>query len=324
VPQRKPMNFKDYYSILGLQKTASLVEIKQTFYKLALKYHPDKNPLNPASSDIFKEITEANKVLSDPEKRKKYDKLFIEFENAQSTKKHGYESYFDQKRKFYQSQSTCPHTKMKEDLSKKSSNFSYFINNFINPKFSSKVSNNSHNINNSNPYRKYLHIPLEDTLHGAIKCIVVNNAKVQVRITPGITNGKEIIYYGFFSDTCPLLKQNLIITVLVDKHPIFKRFNQNLMCSLNIDFYTAILGGPREIITLDNKLLRLKIPKCTENGTLLRLKGQGLPFPSNIDSRGDLFVKVTVHLPKNLSKYELNLFEKLSFLRKMIHPKIQV
>jgi curved DNA-binding protein len=310
------MFFKDYYSILGLQKTASLVQIKQNFYKLALKYHPDKNPLNPASSDIFKEIAEANRVLSDPEKRKKYDKLYIELKNAQSAKKHGYESYFDQKKKFNQSQSTYSHTTMKEGFSKKSSNFSVFIKNFINPKFSSKVNNYSHNSNNYNPYRKNLHIPLEDILHGATKSIVINNAKVQVRITPGITNGKEIIYHGFFSASYPFLKQDLIITVLVDKHPIFKRFRQHLVCSLNIDLYTAILGGLREILTLDNKLLRLHIPQCIESGTLLRLKEQGLPFPSNTNSRGDLFVKITVHIPKNLSKYELNLFEKLSLLRK--------
>lgn len=310
------MLFKDYYAILGLQRTASMMQIKRAFYKLALKYHPDKNPQDPASSDKFKEISEANKVLSDPEKRKKYDKIFIELKNGQSAKNRGYESYFAQQRKVYQNQTSYSHSSKTKSSSKKNSGFSDFINNFINTKSSSNTCNNSHNVSKNNPYRTMLHVSLNDVLHGATINLIIDKTKIPVYIPPGVVDGKEIIYHGFFSDSYPFLKRDLIVTVVVDQHPNFKRYNQSMMYSLEIDLYTAVLGGIKEIRTLNNKLLRLKIPRNTSSGTLFRLKGQGLPFSSNINLRGDLFVKISVHIPNDLSSNELKLFEQLSVLRK--------
>jgi curved DNA-binding protein len=312
------MVFKDFYSILGLQPTASSLQIKHAFYKLALKYHPDKNPLDPTSSDKFKEISEANKVLSDPEKRKKYDKLFIQIKNAQFSKKREYESYLAQKRKTYQHQSNYSTSTKTDTIHKKNRSFSEFIDAFIFTKFTSKINCRSNNVNDI-PYRTTLHISLVDALQGAILSLIVGNKKVPVKITPGIANGKEIVYRAFFSDSYPSSRRNLIIRIVIDKHSIFKRFNQNLICDLEIDLYTAILGGIKEIRTLDNKLLRLRIPESTNSGTLLRLKGLGLPFPSNTCLRGDLFIKINVHIPENLSGYEHKLFEQLSILRKTVH-----
>ena len=284
------MQFKDYYSILGLQQTASTEQIKYTFHMLALKYHPDKNPLDPTTCDKFKEILEASKVLINPEKRKSYDENFVANKNAQSSKERVCKSYSSQKRKTYKNPTS--------------------------PSSRSKTKRNSQNVNKDIPYRTIMHVSLEDAFRGATIILLVLRKRVPVMITPGTTSGKVITYYGLLSGRTAKIKRDLIVTIMVDRHPVFEHSNYNLIYNLKINLRTALYGGKKDIKTIDKKCIRLNIPEGTYCGTLLRLKGQGFPIHSDSNLRGDLFVKIFVQLPKKLTKLEKKLYEQLAVLRK--------
>jgi curved DNA-binding protein len=305
------MEFKDYYKILGVDKNATQDEIKKVFRRLAKKYHPDKNPGNKASEEKFKEISEANEVLSDPEKRKKYDQLgsnWKQYQNAGTDANYGYRNY---------------NAGNQGDEANFSGNFDELFGNVggFSDFFESFFGGGINQSGQSRPrkgkdYEASLSISLEEAHHGTEKEFILDGKKIRIKITPGIEQGKRLrLKHQGSTGSAGGEKGDLYITIKIDDDTQFKRNGNDLYCNLDIDLFTAMLGGKKTLKTLDGKTINVNILPETDSGATLRIKEMGMNFPGNTNSRGDLFVKLIVKLPKHLSPKEIELFKELSLLR---------
>lgn len=313
------MEFKDYYKILGVDKNATKEEISKAFRKLAMKYHPDKNPNNKAAEEKFKEITEAHEVLSDPEKRKKYDALGANWKQYQ-TSGGGFEDFFTQfggKRRG--SRSTYEFSGDFDDLfGGMGGGFSDFFESFFGGRGrQARAGFDSHGFQTQPAgvdVEADLHITLEEAFNGSERQIAVDGKKLKIKINPGTTDGQKLRLKGLGrSRTADGNKGDLYLNIHILHHPFYEIKDGELFYNLDIDLYTAVLGGKEEIKTLDAKKISINIPEGTESEQILRLKKLGL---RKGNERGDLFVKVHVTIPKNLSEKEKKLFKELSKLRK--------
>ncbi len=308
------MEFKDYYKILGVDKNATQEEINKAFRKLALKYHPDKNPGDKSAEEKFKEISEANEVLSDPEKRKKYDRLGANWKQYQYA---GADSANDWFSGFGRGgRQTYEFNNNFEDLFGGLGGFSDFFESFFGHK--SRPSSHSRQASSrGNDIQANLNITLEEAVNGAERQIQINGKKIKLKIAPGTKENNKLRLKGL-GQAGKLGGEagDLYLNIHILKHPFFEVDGSDLYYNLDLDLYTAILGGNVVIKTLDGKKLNVKISKETENGKLLRISGMGLPVDGNSNKKGDLFIRINVSLPKNLSDEEIKLFKKLSQLRK--------
>lgn len=312
------MEFKDYYKILGVEKTATKEEISKAFRKLAVKYHPDKNPNNKSAEEKFKEITEAHEVLSDPEKRKKYDALGANWKQYQSTGK-GFDDFFTQfGRSRRGSGTTYEFSGNFGDLfGEMGGGFSDFFDSFFGGGRRQSRSGFSSNGFQNQPtgidVEADLHISLEEAFNGSERQINIDGKKLKIRINPGTSEGQKLRLKGLGRSSAQgETKGDLFINIKILQHPFYEIKDGELFYNLDVDLYTALLGGKEEIQTLDGKKISIKIPEGTESESTLRLKGLGL---KSADERGDVFVKIHVTTPKNLSKKEKELFKELSKLR---------
>jgi len=311
------MEFKDYYKILGIEKTASEDEIRKTYRKLAKKYHPDKNPNDKSAEGKFKEVSEAYEVLKDPEKRKKYDGLGSNWKQYQSTGEGGDEGFGN----FNQNQQSGGYhfSGNFDDLFRKVGGFSDFFESFFGSgsRFSNSQSGFSNIPQKGNDYEAVLNISLEEAHQGTERQITVDGKTLRVKITQGVEEGKKLRLKNQGAEGISGgEKGDLYLTIQIEKHPFFERINNDLYLDLNVDIYTAILGGKKEITTLDGKRINITIPKETQNGKMLKVKGMGMNKADNPNERGDLFVKILLEIPKNISAEEKRLFEQLKDLRK--------
>jgi curved DNA-binding protein len=280
------MEYKDYYKILGVNKNASQEEIKKAYKKLALEFHPDKNPNNKQAEERFKEITEAYDVLGDPEKRKKYDALGTNWKQYADN----FEQGFD----------------FKDIFSGLGGFGSMFENIFTG-------GGASPNIKKGEDIQQEVNISLEEAYHGKTIKITTPFSVETLEIKPGVTNGKKFRFAGKGQKgSNPQLNGNLFVIVNVLPHTKFERKNDDLTLKLKTNIYTMILGGKIEVDTLKGAKLAINLPPNTQNGHKLRLKKMGMPIYNKKDEFGDLYVEVTADLPKNLTAEELNLFEKLA------------
>jgi curved DNA-binding protein len=311
------MEFKDYYKILGVEKTASTDEIKKAYRKLAKKYHPDKNPGDKTAEEKFKEVSEAYEVLKDPEKRKKYDHLGQNWKYYQQAGTG--ENYSDWFTNFGGSPFRgSDASKDFEDLFGGVSGFSDFFESFFGRGFSTQQAETfSPKAKRGSDLQTTLHISLEEAFSGTERYLNIDGKRLKVKITPGIESGKKLrlksqgekgTYGGQAGD--------LFLTVQVEQHPTFKREGDDLFYNLSVDLYTAVLGGKKEVKTIDGKNISIYIPKGTQNGALLKVRQLGMTKADNVSERGDLLVRINVEIPKNLSEEEVKLFEKLASLRK--------
>lgn len=306
------MEFKDYYKILGVDKNATQDEIKKAYRKLALKYHPDRNPDDKTAEEKFKEVTEAHEVLSDPEKRKKYDTLgsnWKQYENAGFGQGSPFGG-FGGGRRTYHDQGDF------EDIFNNLGGFSDFFNSFFGGGFES----NFQRTNRQRTYRTkgadaeaVLNISLQDAVNGSEKYISVNGKRIKIKIPKGASDGKKLRLKGQ-GQSSPTggEKGDLIITLKISDDENFERDGIDLYQNLEIDVKTAILGGEKTITTIDGKKINIKIKEGTDGGKVLRLKGYGMPTASG--ARGDLFVRIFIKVPKNLTKSEKEKLSKLDFL----------
>jgi len=306
------MEFKDYYRILEVSKDASTDEINKAYRRLAKKYHPDKNPNDKKSEEKFKEISEAYEVLKDPEKRKRYDQLGINWKQYQST---GDGNWFrdlanSQHERGFDFSSDF------EDLLGKAGGFSDFFENFFGS--GSKGFNQRTSYpRKGRDYSAVINITLEEAHKGTEREISIDGKKLKVKITPGIEEGKKLrIKHQGAEGINGGEKGDLYLIIQIDKHPVFERSGNDVYMNLNIDLYTAVLGGKKEITTIDGKKINVTIPKETGNGTILKIHGMGINNPDQSLNRGNLFIKVLVDIPKNLRDEEVNLFKKLRDFRK--------
>jgi curved DNA-binding protein len=312
------MDFKDYYKILGVEKTATKEEISKAFRKLAVKYHPDKNPNNKAAEDKFKEITEAHEVLGDAEKREKYDALGANWNQYQSTGR-GFEDFFSQFGGARRGSSTT--YEFSGDLGDlfggMGGGFSDFFESFFGGSGRQTRSGFGSQGFQDQPtgidVEADLHITLEEAFNGSERQISIDGKKLKIKINPGTSDGQKLRLKGLGrSSVQGATKGDLFLNILILQHPFYEMKDGELFYNLDVDLITAVLGGKEEIKTLDGKKISVKIPEGTESEKTLRLKGLGL---KKVNERGDLFVKVHLMIPKNLSEKEKKLFKELSKLR---------
>lgn len=313
------MEFKDYYKILGVDKNATQEEIKRAYRKLAMKYHPDRNPGDKSAEEKFKEITEANEVLSDPEKRKKYDALGANWKQYEHAGQ-GFDDFFSH---FGGAQSgggrTYTFSGDLGDLFGNLGGFSDFFESFFGSrgrKYQTDFTSQGTDTQSKTgiDLEADLNITLEEAFNGGERIINVDGKKVKIKINPGTKDGQKLRLRGLGrSRTQGGQRGDLYLNIHILQHPFYEIKDSDLYYNLDVDLYTAVLGGKEYIRTLDGKTISITIPEGTDSGSILRLKNLGMQKDSG---RGDLFVRINVTVPKNLSDEEKQLFRKLQSLRK--------
>lgn len=307
------MEFKEYYKILGVEKTAKDDEIKKAYRSLAKKYHPDKNPDDKTAEAKFKEVSEAYEVLKDPVKRKKYDQLGSNWKQYQHTGA-GRENW---NKDFNQQGSNFHFSGSFDDLFGNVGGFSDFFESFFGGRGrpDSAAGFTSNTPQKGSDYEAILNISLEEAHRGTEKQFTVEGRTLKVKVTPGMESGKKLRLKNQGGEGIRGgEKGDLYLKIQIEKHPYFERKQNDLYYNLNIDLYTAVLGGKKEITTLDGKRINITIPKETDNGKILKIRNMGMNRAN--DERGDLYIKINIQLPKNLTEEERKLFERLASLRK--------
>ena len=308
------MTYKDYYKELGVGKTATPAEIKKAYRMLAKKYHPDKTRGDKAAEEKFKEINEANEVLSDPVKRKKYDQFGADWKH--------YEDAGAQPGGFDWSKYTSGHGGQTYRTSTHESN-SMFTDEGVNDLFEMLFGQRSGQrqgrrgvVRKGQDLETETTLSLEEAYNGTTRLIKLKSQTIKVTIKPGVLDkqrlritGKGGVGLGGGQNG------DLYITIKIAPHSEFQRKGNDLYRDLPVELYTAVLGGKTQIKTLKDKVT-VNIPKGTQNSDELRLRGLGMPVFAKKNEFGNLLVKVDIVLPEHLSEEELDLFRILAALRK--------
>jgi len=306
------VEYQDYYEILGVDRNASEKEIKKAYRKLAQKYHPDKNPGDKRAEEQFKRVNEAYEVLSDPEKRRKYDQLGAEWRRWQQAGR-GPEG-FDWSR--WQAQPGGVHVEFRnvEDLFGGRSPFSDFFEQIfggiggVGAEQFTEVPFGQQDIEHQ------VEISLEEAFQGTKRLLHVDGHRLEVKIPPGVKTGSRVRVAGQGGGLRGGVRGDLYLRIKVRPHSRFKRKGDDLHCTVTTDLYTAILGGEVTVPGLSGPL-QLTIPPETQPGRVFRLRGQGMPKLKNPGQRGNLYVKLQVRLPEKLTEKEKSLFRELARMR---------
>jgi curved DNA-binding protein len=301
------MEFIDYYKVLELNKDATGSDIKKAYRKLARKYHPDLNPNDNAAKVKFQQINEANEVLSDPEKRKKYDQYGHEWKQREEANRYQRENT----RKYQQQYSGTPGQEFSGNFSDR--DFSEFFESLFGGGATrqgrSQVRFRGQDINAE------LHLDLRDVYKAEKRTLTVNGKNLRITIPAGVENGQTIKiagYGGAGANGGP--PGDLYITFVLTNSTAFKREGNDLHTAVDLDLYTAILGGDITIDTFEGKV-KLTIKPETQNNTRVKLKGKGFPIYKKEGEFGDLFVTWQIKLPTNLGAREKELFLELSKIK---------
>jgi len=291
--------FIDYYKILGVDKKATQKEIKSAYRKLARKYHPDLNPNDKDAKKKFQQINEANEVLGDPEKRKKHDHYGEHWKHAEDYAHAG----------AYERQASGAERdgyRRTYDDSEFSEFFESLFGEFRTGGKSNRVKFRGED------YNAELNLDLIDAFRTHQRTLEVNGKKIRITIPAGIENGQTIKIAGHGGKGINGGPDgDLYITFLINNHPKFKRLGNNLYTNVELDLYTAVLGGEITIDTLGGKV-KLKVTPETQNGTKIKLKGKGFPVYKANNQYGDLYVTYTVRIPTNLTERQKKLFTELA------------
>jgi len=308
------MTYKDYYKVLGVPNTATQDEIKKAFRSLALKYHPDKAKGDRAAEEKFKDINEANEVLSDPEKRKKYDQFGHDWKHYQEAG--GQPGGFDWSR-YASGQGGRTRGMSSEEFAQMfgEGGVGDIFELLFGQRGASRRGRRSAAIPGED-FTAETTISLEEAYRGSTRLIKLDGQTIRVTLKPGIADAQELRIPG---KGAPGLhggpNGDLYLTVKIASDPEFERRGNDLHSDLHVDLYTAVLGGKTQVKTFKGAV-KVTITRGTQTGTVLRLKGLGMPVYGKKDEYGNLIVTVVVEIPRNLSDAELDLFRKLAAHRK--------
>jgi len=295
------MDYIDYYNILGVRKDASDEEIKKAYRKLARKYHPDLNPNNAEAHKKFQQVNEANEVLSDPVNRKKYDQYGKNWKHSD---------------RFEQAGRQQEHFNPEDGQGGFSTSADPFdFSEFFTSMFGGRRQRSRQGFKGQD-LQADLHLSLKDAAVTHQQTLTVNNKNVRITIPAGVENEQKIRLKGYGApgaNSGPA--GDLYITFKIKNDPHFRRDNNDLYSTSEIDLYTAVLGGEALVATLNGKI-KLKVPPGTQNGTKVRIKGKGFPIYKKEGQAGDLYITYHVKIPTNLSEREKQLFTELAQLKK--------
>lgn len=306
------MAYIDYYKILGVEKNATQEEIKKAFRRLARKYHPDLNPNDPSAKEKFQELNEANEVLSDPEKRKKYDTYGENWKHADE---------FEAQQQAYRTQQGTRtgngneywHSTNGEHFSNGFGNNPNGFSDFFEKMFGHRGTSGGfgHGQYRGQDIQAELQLTLRDVAKTHKQTFTINGKTLRITIPAGAENGQTIKLKGHGGKgTDGVPNGDLYITFVIPEDPIFKRKNNDLYTDVNIDLYTAVLGGEVLINTLDGQV-KLKVKAGTQGETKVRLKGKGFPVYKQEGTFGDLIVTYHVTIPTQLTEKQRELFLQL-------------
>ena len=322
------MEFKDYYSTLGVAKTASEKEIKQAFRKLARKYHPDVNPGDKSAEAKFKEVNEAYEVLGDPAKRKKYDELGANWRQYEQAGSGGSGPFAGQ---WNVNVGGAPgggyRTMTQEEMEEMfgdTSPFSDFFTTFFGggggvEGAGGRARSGRARQRAGRDVEHELELTLEDAFEGTMRRLSLKYdgqaRTVDVRIPAGVGDGSRVRVSGEGEHGVGgAAAGDLYLRIRLAPHPVFERKGRDLYVKVPLPVTTAVLGGEADVQTLAGRPARLRIPPLTQNGQVFRLKGFGMPTVGKADEKGDLYGRVDVQLPAQLSAEERAHYEALAKL----------
>jgi len=318
------VEYKDYYKILGVSKDASDKDIKSAYRKLARKLHPDVNPNNKSAEQQFKEVNEAYEVLSDPEKRKKYDSLGANWNQYEQYTRAGGGQPFTWGDTgggggtTYRTVDPEEYEQIFGDLGGASDFFRTFFGGGGGFSSGGFGTGRAGGINmRGQDFEQPVQITLDEAYHGTKRILQKDGKKIEVDIKPGVKTGSRIRLAkqgGAGVGSGPAGDLYLSIDVLPDAR--FERNGDDVTVEVPVDLYTALLGGEVAVPTPKGTNLMLKIPPETQNGKTFRLANKGMPKLNQPNSFGNLYARVNVKLPEKLSSKERELFEELAQLHK--------
>jgi len=318
------MDYKDYYNILGVPKSASQDEIKKAYRKLARKYHPDLNKDDPQAEQRFKDINEANEVLSDAEKRKMYDQFgsqWQQYQRAGGRPDDFWSQWGAQQGAGRRGQTRTVSPEEFEQMFGGSGGFSDFFEALFGQmggrtaggqqvNFNDIFGQQGQSIRRSRDVEHMIEISLAEAFYGTSRTIQWENGRsIEAKIPRGVKTGSRVRLKGQGQDG-----GHLYLSIKVKSDDQFERDGNDLKTAVPVDLYTALLGGQADVSTID-RTVKLTIPPETANGMQFRLRGLGMPRLKKPEERGNLIATLDVQLPTDLSDEEKELFQKLQKLR---------
>jgi curved DNA-binding protein len=297
------MDYKDYYKILGVDRKASADDIRKAYRKLAMQHHPDKNPGDKKAEDKFKEINEAYQVLSDDQKRSRYDQLGSAYSNFRTSG--GRPGDFQWDDWFQQNAQQQRGYANAEDPFGGAGGFSDFFRSI----FGEAVRSSARNQAAQQGYQQEVDITFQEAYDGTMRQLQTNSRKLQVRIPAGVKTGSKVRVAGAGPEGL-----DLYLIVNVTDEDRFERDGQDLYITSTLSVFTLILGGDTDVETPTGKV-KLSIPPGTQTDQVFRLAGRGMPHLKNPNTKGDLFVKLKVQVPKYLSSKQRELLEEAARIK---------
>jgi len=314
------MEYKDYYKVLGVDRKATEDEIKHSYRKLALDHHPDRNLGDKAAEEKFKEINEAYQVLSNVEKRKRYDQLGESYSSWQQ--RGGTPGGFNWEDWFVQNpRGGNVRVEVGEfgDFFGDTGigDFSDFFRSIFGGRSVSRHPGSASTRSARQPQAFQQEVPISflEAYQGTTRRVEIDGHQKEVIIPPGARTGTKVRVSEAISTAPNRPKSDLYLVIQVADDPRYKRKKNNLYTDVEVDLYTAVLGGEIKVPTLSGNVV-LSIPSGTQPGQTFRLSGRGMPQLKNPKKSGDLYVEVNIRIPRNLSSKEKELFSELNQLKK--------